>query len=224
MNNNFDWGKSTQNHIEYSTRDLFGNRIYEKKFQVEENDIVVDIGATVGEFTYSILHKKPKHCYVVEPMAVFFDTLKKNLEGHPVSFTNAAISSSKNLEIYWDNEVQTCRALTFKEFIEQNRLFKIDFLKVDCEGGEYDIFSEENIDFLTRIPKIAVEFHTGFSGFTEKFQKIKNNLKIFKKIHFEDIYGRNLNEEVFSFESWPQDHPDIKNLGYFNINFYADNR
>ena len=36
----------------------------------------------------------------------------------------------------------------------------IDFLKVDIEGGEYNIFNEENIDFLTsKVRVTVVEFH-----------------------------------------------------------------
>lgn len=226
MSNNFqfDWGRSSQAHISYTTRDLFTNRIYEKKFPVEEGDIVVDIGATVGEFVYSILSKKPKHCYAVEPISVFFDTLKKNVQGNPVSFSNVAISDSPNVKIHWDGYTETCRTLTFKQFIQENRLFNIDFLKVDCEGGEYDIFSNENIDFLKTIPKIVAEFHTGPNDFTQRFQKIKNNLRNFKKISFEDLDGNDITNYVFVNESWPEGHPTIKNLGYFNITFYADNR
>ena len=220
----FDWGKSSQNHIRYTSEDVFTNRTYEKKFRVEQGDIVVDIGATVGEFTFTIQDRKPKHCYVVEPIPVFFDTLKKNLEGNPVSFTQAAISKDKDLKVSWDGQVQVCRTLSFKEFLQQNRLFKIDFLKVDCEGGEYDVFSEENIDFLKSVPKIVAEFHTGVQDFTEKIQKIKANLKNFKSIHFENLSGGVENDQVFSSQSWPEGHPDIKRLGYFNFIFYADNR
>ena len=43
--------------------------------------------------------------------------------------------------------------------MDDNNINKIDFLKCDCEGGEYDVFSKSNIEFLKTIPKIVVEFH-----------------------------------------------------------------
>jgi len=58
--NNFDWGWMEQTeeglfHKELITQETFVERIYEKFFEVSEGDIVVDFGASVGPFTYSIL-------------------------------------------------------------------------------------------------------------------------------------------------------------------------
>jgi len=215
---NFDWGPTTQSYKQQMMSEIFSDKksLYEYMFDVEEGDVVVDIGATIGEFTFSILNKKPKHCYVVEPFGIFFDTLKKNLEGHPVSFINAAISSEKVLEIDWDGQQENFRPLTFKEFIEQNRLKKIDFLKVDCEGGEYDVFSEKNIEYLKCVPKIVTEMHLRSKINKEKFRYFRDNiLPNFKKITFKSID----NVDV----TW-----DLHNehfIEYYNeVMMYIDNR
>ena len=182
---NFDWGPTSEGFKGQAIREIFENNDYEYCFEVEENDIVVDIGATIGEFTYKILEKKPKHCYVVEPLPVFFDTLKKNLEGNQVSFTNAAITNDKYCNIKWDGRNSIVNTLTFKDFVAQNRLNKIDFLKVDCEGGEYDIFTEENIEFLKKVPKIVCEVHLESKILKEKFRNFRDNiLPNFKNIKF----------------------------------------
>ena len=34
-----------------------------------------------------------------------------------------------------------------------------NFMKCDCEGGEYDIFQPHNVEFLKTIPKFVGEFH-----------------------------------------------------------------
>lgn len=202
--NNFNWGPLSNDYKSQMMSEIFSDKvnIYESMFQVEENDIVVDIGATVGEFTFSILNRKPKHCYVIEPLAPFFDVLKTNLEGYPVSFINAGISSDKFLEIEWDGHTETIRPLTFSELIEQNRLNKIDFLKVDCEGGEYDVFSEKNIPLLKKIPKIVTEFHLSDKINKEKFRSFRDNiLPNFNNFIFKSLDGVNitwdLNNEHF---------------------------
>ena len=216
--NNFDWGPTSQTYKEQMMSEIFSDKknLYENMFDVEEGDIVVDIGATIGEFTFSILSKKPKHCYVVEPFGIFFDTLKKNLEGNPVSFINAAISSEQVLEIDWDGQQENFRPLTFKEFIEQNRLKKIDFLKVDCEGGEYDVFSTKNIEYLKTTPKIVAEMHLRSKINKEKFRFFRDNiLTHFKKFNFKSIDGVDV--------TW-----DLHNehfIEYYNeVMLYIDNR
>ena len=95
----FDWGNVSTSFKTQNTTELTDHNEYERLFPVEEGDIVVDIGASVGPFTYSILSKKPKHCWVVEPMPHQFQTLKNNLMGSPVSFIKAAITDLKKVEI-----------------------------------------------------------------------------------------------------------------------------
>jgi FkbM family methyltransferase len=199
---NFDWGQTSEAYKTQMMREIFSDketRMYERIFRVDEGDIVVDIGATIGDFTYTILDRKPKHCYVVEPLGIFFETLQKNLYGYPVSFVKAAISSEKNLEIVWDGQNEICRTLTFDEFLKENYIKKIDFLKVDCEGGEYDVFSQKNIEFLKSIPKIIVEVHLRSKINKERFRLFRDNiLKNFKKFRFHSIDGVDITWDLYN--------------------------
>ena len=43
--------------------------------------------------------------------------------------------------------------------MDQNNLDQIDFLKMDCEGGEGYVLLSTPLDYLKRIRKIAMEFH-----------------------------------------------------------------
>jgi FkbM family methyltransferase len=63
-------------------------------------------------------------------------------------------------EYYTDGTTLEVETITFKDFLQQNTIAYIDFLKVDCEGSEVFIFREENIGFFrTQVHKIALEFH-----------------------------------------------------------------
>jgi FkbM family methyltransferase len=46
--------------------------------------------------------------------------------------------------------------LTFEQFIKENNLKYINFLKTDCEGGEYSIFTKENLEYITNYIKKIV--------------------------------------------------------------------
>lgn len=50
-----------------------------------------------------------------------------------------------------------CR--TIDEVLQAQGIERVDFLKIDCEGGEYALFDSVSDDTLGRISRIALEFH-----------------------------------------------------------------
>ena len=214
----FDWGKKSEWYVSQSTKEIFEDDAYERFFEVGEGDIVVDLGASLGPFTYKILPKNPKQCYVVEPLSYHIDILHKNVEEDNVKIIQGAITDKKNIEITWDGITESVPTFSFREFLNENKINKIDFLKCDCEGGEYDVFQPSNIDFLKTIPKIVTEFHLrDDENFHEcKFRWFRDNiLQMFD------------NFEVYSYDGvdikW-----DLWNehfIEYYNeVIIYIDNR
>lgn len=214
---NFDWGKTSNEFRDLIIKELFEDRIYEKHFEVEFDDILVDIGSSIGDFVWSILDKNPKHIWVVEPTINHFVTLKKNLMGRQVSFTNAAITNSKSLIINWDGHISRPTTKTFGEFIKENGLEKIDFLKGDCEGCEYDIFSDENINFLSNnVRKLVFEFHLNDYVEKAKFRHFRNNhIKRFRKVIINSVDGFDIGWDL-----WNEHFIEY----YTQVLIYIDNR
>lgn len=197
----FDWGKKSEWYVSQATQEIFEYNIYERLFEVEEGDIVVDLGASLGPFTYSILPKNPKQCFVVEPLSYHIDILNKNVGQENVKIIQGAISDKKKLEITWDNITETSPTFTFKEFLDDNNINKIDFLKCDCEGGEYDVFQPSNIQFLKTIPKIVVEFHLrNDENFHQcKFRWFRDNiLNNFENFEVYSLDGVNIKWDLYN--------------------------
>lgn len=188
---NFDWGPMKGNILEeLIAQEIFVNKIYNKLYEVNEGDVVVDIGASTGAFSYSILDKKPSQIFTFEPSKIEFPVLVKNLKGHPVCHINKAIwdgdGMTNGIDTYfWNGYIETIK---FKTFCELYGIEKIDFLKTDCEGGEYHIFNEENMEFLVNNVGIIVgEWHLETPERKESFKKFRDNcLPLFK--HF-DVYS-----------------------------------
>jgi|TARA_B110000093_G_scaffold182511_1_gene229332 FkbM family methyltransferase len=186
--NQFEWGP-----IDSTIKDLLIKETnigtYEKKFQVKEGDIVVDIGASVGTFTYSILDKNPKHVFCLEPSKGVFPHLVKNTLGYPVTQINKAIAKGNGttdalLDPVYGNKNNYYETITFSTFINLFNIKNIDFLKLDCEGGEYDIFTDENIDFLlNNVGCIVGEFHLGWYYEKPLFRNLRDKyLSRFEKV------------------------------------------
>jgi len=206
-------------HKKCIIQEIFKDKLYEKCFEVNKDDLVVDVGASLGPFTYSILHKNPKHVYCFEPSIREFKTLNKNLRGYPVTTINKGISninSTIKSDMLFCGEYEM-EAITFKTFIENYSIDQIDFLKTDCEGGEYDIFNEENIDFiLNNVKKIAGEWHLRTPEHKNKFIEFRDVfLRLFKKYEIYSLDGVNIKWDL-----WNEHFLEY----YTEIIIYIDNR
>jgi FkbM family methyltransferase len=235
--NKFDWGWMDNNpghlvlspqgevvtlgqfHKEAIIYEVFENNIYEKFFEVEEGDVVLDIGSSNGPFTYSILHKKPKHVFCMEPSQIEFPTLIKNTIGYPVTQINKGLHIKNeniiNYAVFGNNNYM--EGITFKSLIELYSLDKIDFLKTDCEGAEYYIFTEENKDYVvSNIRKIAGEWHLETPEQKELFRNFRDNfLKLFNNFNVFSVDGANIKWDL-----WNEHF-----IEYYNqVIVYIDNR
>jgi short-subunit dehydrogenase len=202
----FDWGTHQSTKQKFNLYQEFfatGKTIYEDLFDVEEGDVVVDIGAHIGAFSYAIRNKKPSKIVAVEPSSIRHATLKKNLEGLPVTYIKKGIDATNQKitnGLEFDGIVEDLEITTFQDLVKENNLTHIDFLKVDCEGGEYSILDEKNIDWvLANVKKISGEWHLGNKQRKEQFRKFRDTyLKKFKKYSVYAINGVDIKWDLFN--------------------------
>ena len=204
----FHWGWMSEGsdqgnyHKETMIGEIFRQRAYERIFEVNEGDIVLDIGSSVGPFTRSILNKKPKHVFCIEPSVSEFKCLVKNTMGYPVSHINKGIwhfNGTVNSDQLFGGEAQM-ETMTFQSFIDLFGIEKIDFLKTDCEGGEYEIFKDSNIPFLiNNVKKIVGEWHLRSPENKINFRNFRDNiLPLFRKYDIYSIDGIDIKWDLWN--------------------------
>ena len=206
-------------HKDSMIEEIFNERIYEKIFQVEEGDTVVDVGASVGPFTYSILDKNPKRVFGIEPSNREFETLKKNLPHPNVTLVNKGISTMDSIvksDMLFGGESEM-EGITFKTFLKENNINVIDFMKTDCEGGEYDIFTIENFSLLKdTLRKVVGEWHLNTPELKQKFRVFRDVfLRLFPNHEIYSVDGANIKWDL-----WNEHF-----IEYYNeVIIYIDNR
>lgn len=182
---NFDWAGLSMADVTTITREIVDEKVYEYWHKVKEGDVVVDIGSNVGAFAAFATAKKLKHLYCVEPSEHLIETSKKNLQPwnymkNDITFVNKAIANKETrVNVFGENT--GFDSISFLDFVEDYNIPYIDFLKIDAEGGEYDIFTDENIYYLTHnVGFIAAEFHTYYPGNRDQFKNFRDKyLKYF---------------------------------------------
>ena len=141
--------------------------------QVPEDAVVVDIGANIGAFSL-LASRQAKVVYAVEPVRSNFEMLRHNVELnrldnviiYPLALADhngtARIRDSGVMSsMYFGTEgaVELVPTVTLETFFRDNSIEEVDYLKMDCEGAEWDILLSTPPEVLSRIRHLELEFH-----------------------------------------------------------------
>jgi FkbM family methyltransferase len=150
------------------------------------NPVIVDIGANAGFFDILLLSKiKSAKILAFEPLASNTNFVDKVIAENAfmkqyISLYQAAVTGieKESIDLYMedtdDNQVvasvfegfnkdnlkkTTVPCFSLTRIVKDNRLTKIDLLKMDCEGSEYDIIYNTAPEIVQLAMHIAIEVH-----------------------------------------------------------------
>lgn len=137
---------------------------------------VVDIGAHIGTFAVRAAGLARRVlCY--EPTRESFELLSRNVARFPnVKVHNTAVAGrrgtvtlflgknpSRNSLFPPETEPNlgevTVESFTLEDIFREHAIETCDFLKLDCEGAEYDILYAAPAQLWRRIARVAMEYH-----------------------------------------------------------------
>ena len=209
----------TKNHIEfvwhgkqimffYDSEKQFHNSTFliKEQFLEEEyswldvkNNIVVDIGANVGDTAIYFSLKGAKHIYSFEPYPYSYKIALKNIQlnnlKNIVSILNEGCGKEQNILI--DEKYESNVATNIKNFksgktiklqsldtIVNRFQIKDAILKLDCEGSEYDAILNASEFSLRRFKQMIIEYHYGYKNLLEKLKSAGFEVKIKRPIFY----------------------------------------
>lgn len=169
--------------------EIFIQKIYNPYFlEIKKADTVVDIGANIGVFSLFAAYQGAEKIIAVEPLPKNVVLIKKNFKENnlkPPTIIQAAVSGTKRQaklylgdsdshNLLFDHNYRNEKykkhimvpTITLAGIVGNNRIAKVDFLKVDCEGSEGEIIETTPLSVWKKIKKIAIEYHDGVSSLT----------------------------------------------------------
>jgi FkbM family methyltransferase len=145
-------------------------------FDINNNDVVVDVGAHIGLFTlYASQFCNKGKIYSFEPVKENYKLLLENVKSNnlkQVTTFNFAVSNSNDpiklfinddeaghSMFYTSSQSLIVDSISLQRIFDDNHIDYCNFLKLDCEGAEYEIIKTLPTTYFKKIDKIIIEYH-----------------------------------------------------------------
>jgi FkbM family methyltransferase len=178
---------------------------------IKEGDVVLDLGANIGVFAHRAETRGASKVICFEPVTPTFNCLIKNKGPKTLVYKNAVGGKQgfTNFNIHTDfthigggtshdqDLMLNGRDIVYSErviIIGINEIFegmesKIDFMKIDIEGGEVDVLTSITNENLNSLRCLSAEFHRTYDGFDTFQSNFTDRMSNLGFEHFTVYYG-----------------------------------
>lgn len=171
-----------------------GDETLRLNYNLNSNSTVVDAGGYKGGWTSAIWSTYSPTIYIFEPVKSYYDGIASKFSGNnKIKVHNSGLSnkdeeveinvSTDSSSVYVGNgPKEKIILIDFIKFVKDNNINKIDLIKINIEGGEYDLL--ETIiknGYAENITDIQVQFHGFVENSIERRNLIRSELE---KTHY----------------------------------------
>ena len=165
-------------------------------YSLNKNSIVFDIGGFKGDFASDLFARMPCDLYVFEPVKQNYLIIKKRfklnnmIKVFPFGLSNkteltdmevngeSSSTFTSGIDEAATNTIEKVKLVDIVEFINESNISKIDLMKINIEGGEYDLLQRLlDKDKVRNIKYLQIQFHNLNKNSTQKKEDIRNALQ-----------------------------------------------
>ena len=161
-----------------------GDKKYRYAYNLNKNSLAYDMGGYEGEWAEGINKKFGCKVEVFEPVLRFVDILEKKfaknpkVNVHPIGLAGRSRTESISLDLASSStfkkgeKTEKIKLVKASDFIPKNQ--KIDLIKINIEGGEYELL--ENLietGLIKNISHLQLQFHDFVPNARKKRLKVQ---------------------------------------------------
>jgi FkbM family methyltransferase len=166
-----------------------GDDKYRYNFDLNTESLVLDFGGYKGQWASDIYSKYNCKIYIFEPLKMYFDKISERFEKNPKIETFClALGEFRRTEqigicddgtsVFRDTQEKSI--IQFEDvavFFDEFNIGEIDLLKMNIEGGEYELLKRLiETGLIKKIKQIQIQFHNIESDSEKKMRDICGNL------------------------------------------------
>lgn len=162
-------------------------------YDLNENSLIMDVGGYEGKWAEEIHKRYGSKIFIFEPVSSFCADITKRLGHEPdiILFPFGLSGTTTTTDVLLDAnsssvfeqgvregaDHETIKLVAGSDFFRDHDVKSVDLLKLNIEGGEYDLLDNliEN-RLVARIDNIQVQFHEFVPNAAERMKKIQDAL------------------------------------------------
>jgi FkbM family methyltransferase len=167
-----------------------GDYKFRFNYNLNENSIILDCGGYMGQWASDIYSRYRSKIFIFEPVKDFFDIIKDRFkDNQDIQYFQFGLGDSDRIDtitlsangssIFGDNSNrEEMKMIDVKNWIKEYNIIKINLLKLNIEGGEYELLDRLiECDLIKIIDNIQVQFHDINKDSYLHVLKIRESLK-----------------------------------------------
>lgn len=175
-----------------------GDQTLRLNYDLNSQSIVFDLGGYEGNFTENIFARYNSTIYIFEPVKGFYNKIVKRFENNEkVKIFNFGLSdkyceveinlSADGSSVFTNSKnKETIVLKDIVSFLKEQKINKIDLLKINIEGGEFEVIPaliESNA--IKNITDLQVQFHTFVDNAKQRRNEIRKKLSKTHKLTYD---------------------------------------
>lgn len=166
-----------------------GDHTLRLDYELDESSVVFDLGGYEGQWTSDIFSRYCCRIHVFEPVRDFAERIRRRFAKNPRitvhPFGLGARTEAVDIGVSADassihkktGAAEGGQLVQASEFLGKNGIEHIDLMKINIEGGEYELL-EHLLDtgIVERIDNIQVQFHDFVANADERMAAIQQRL------------------------------------------------
>jgi len=165
---------------------------YELRFSYNLNNesVVLDLGGYQGQWASDLFSRYRCNIFVFEPVSTFAERIRTRFYNNDqikvFAFGLGGSSRTESIHISADGSsvfgtsanTEQIEIIDAKDWISEHGIARIDLIKINIEGGEYELLDRLfETDLIKQIDNIQVQFHNISKTSSSEMEQIQRELR-----------------------------------------------
>jgi len=175
-----------------------GDKTHRLQYDLHEHSLVLDLGGYEGQWASDIFSMYCCQIHIFEPVPKYVQNIKQRFErnshihvhqfglSNTDAITAVAVTGDSSSCYKHGEETVSIQLVMASKFFEKNKISNVDLMKINIEGGEYDLLDHLiSTQLVKNIRNLQIQFHDFFPDAEERMKKIQSELERTHKLTYQ---------------------------------------